>query len=92
MATEASYPHKAADVTCKSSFTTAAQVLQSTHEEYVEVLGSLNDVVSSLKGSAEQGEADANTMQDSFGSASDPDASNLMQEAKIYADPCSRRQ
>jgi hypothetical protein len=45
-----------------------------------------------LKGSAEQGESDTNTMQDMFGSAGDPDASNLMQEAKIYADPCSRRQ
>jgi len=61
------------------------QVLESTHEECVEVLSSLSDVVTSLKDSAEQGEADANTMQDSFGSAGDPDASNLMQEAKIYA-------
>lgn len=62
-----------------------AQVLESTHEECVEVLSALDDVVTSLKDSAEQGEADANTMQDSFGSAGDPDASNLMQEAKIYA-------
>ena len=48
--------------------------------------------VTSLKGSAEQCEADTNTMQDRLGSAGNPDASNLMQEAKIYADPCSRRQ
>ena len=52
MATEASYPYKAADVTCKSYFTIAAQVLGSTHEGYVEVLVSLDDVVTSLKASA----------------------------------------
>jgi len=62
-----------------------AKVLEDTKAECETVLGALDEVVSSLKGSAEQGEADANTMQDSFGSAGDPDASNLMQEAKIYA-------
>jgi hypothetical protein len=61
------------------------KVLEDTTEECKTVIEALDDVVSTLKKSAEQGEADANTMQDSFGSAGDPDASNLMQEAKIYA-------
>ena len=43
-------------------------VLEDTAEECKTVLGALGDVVDTLKSTAEQGEADANTMQDSFGS------------------------
>ena len=61
------------------------KVLEEATEECQTVLRALDQTVDLLKGTAEHGDADANSMQDSFGSAGDRDASNLMQEAKICA-------
>jgi len=62
-----------------------AKVLEDTMSKANDAISAAQGVVDTLKATAEQGEADANAMQESFGSAGDPDASNLMQEAKIYA-------
>lgn len=59
--------------------------LEKAKDEANEALGALDKLISSVKNAAEQGEADANTIQESLGKAGDPDGSALMQEAKIYA-------
>merc|ERR1719215_40508 len=59
--------------------------LEKAKDDANEALGALDKLISSVKDAAEQGEADANTIQESLGKAGDPDGSALMQEAKIYA-------
>lgn len=59
--------------------------LETAQGNLEDALGSLTEALDTMKGAAETGEADANTVQDSMGSAGDPDASALCQEAKIYA-------
>jgi len=59
--------------------------LKQAQEDANEALGVLAELITSVKDAAEQGEADANTIQESLGKAGDPDGSGLMQEAKVYA-------
>jgi hypothetical protein len=61
------------------------QNLLKAKEDANEALSALTELITTMKDAAEQGEADANTIQDSLGAAGDPDGSGLMQEAKIYA-------
>jgi len=59
--------------------------LEKVKDDANDVLTTLAELITSVKDAAEQGEADANTIQESLGAAGDPDGSGLMQEAKIYA-------
>lgn len=62
-----------------------AQVLEDATTKATETLEALEALVTTLKETVETGETDANACQESLGSSGDPTASDLMQDAKIYA-------
>merc|ERR1719182_409213 len=59
--------------------------LATALENAGELLTSLDDLVETMTEVVEAGEKEANDMQKSFGSAGDPDASGLFQDAKVWA-------
>lgn len=61
------------------------QVFEDATSKATEALEVFQTLLDTLKETAETGETDANACQKSLGSAGDPTASGLMQDAKIYA-------
>jgi len=59
--------------------------LATAMENAGELLTSLDDLTADMTEVVEAGEKEANAMQKSFGSAGDPDASGLFQDAKVWA-------
>lgn len=59
--------------------------LSTSIQEASELEASINDLSGKIETAATGGEAEANALQKSFGTAGDPVASDLMQSAKVWA-------
>lgn len=59
--------------------------LSTSIEEATELKASINKLLVKIETAANDGEAEANTLQKSFGTVGDPVASDLMQSAKVWA-------
>jgi hypothetical protein len=62
--------------------------LSTADEAASEARSSLKSLAEAMKGTVEDGEADANSWQDALGGAGDPTAGALMQDAKVWAGKC----